>query len=142
MVIKLADGSIRQPADILENVPIQVGKFVILCGFIVLDMDENFQALVILGRPFLATVEVAIDVYACTLSFQLCGERVDVYFPSPTSPLKPANLSPPTVPMHTVPPAASPLIMVFDGDGSPSNISRSPSANPNPIGIAYTILGR
>ena len=56
MVIKLADGSIRHPVGILEDVPIQVGNFIIPCDFIVVDMVESSQAPVILGRPFVATV--------------------------------------------------------------------------------------
>jgi len=55
-VIKLADGSIRHPTGVLEDVPIQVGNFIIPCDFIVVDMVESSQAPVILGRPFVATV--------------------------------------------------------------------------------------
>jgi len=53
LVIQLADHSIKQPVGILQDVPVQVAKFIIPCDFIVLDMDENFQAPLILGRPFL-----------------------------------------------------------------------------------------
>ena len=62
MMIQLADCSIRQPVGILEDVPIQVGKFLIPCNFIVLDMAEDFPAPLILGRPFLATAGAVIDV--------------------------------------------------------------------------------
>jgi len=55
LTIQLADCSTRQPVGILEDVPIQVGKFLIPCDFIVLDMDEDFPTPLILGRPFLAT---------------------------------------------------------------------------------------
>ena len=41
MVIKLADGSTRHPAGVLEDIPVQVGNFVIPCHFIVLDIDES-----------------------------------------------------------------------------------------------------
>ena len=61
MVIKLANSSIRRLAGILEEFPIQVGKFVIPCDFIVLDMDENSQAPVILGRSSLATAGAVIE---------------------------------------------------------------------------------
>ena len=81
LVIQLADYSIKRPVGILEDVPVHVGKFIIPCDFIILDMDENFQAPLILGRPFLATTEAMIDVHAGTMSFQLCGERVDFCLP-------------------------------------------------------------
>ena len=67
MTIQLSDYSIRQPVGILEDVLIQVGKFLIPCDFIVLDMDEDFPAPLIFGRPFLATVGAVIDVQAGTL---------------------------------------------------------------------------
>jgi len=47
---------------ILEDVPVQVGKFIISYDFIFSDMDENFQTHLILGRPFLTTAGVVIDV--------------------------------------------------------------------------------
>jgi len=55
----------------MDDVPIQVGKFIIPCDFIILDMDENLQAPLISWRPFLATVGAVIDVQAGTMSFQL-----------------------------------------------------------------------
>jgi len=72
-----------------------VGKFIIPCDFIVLDMDENFQAPLILGRLFLATAGVVIDVQAGIMSFQLCEKRVDFCFPQLTPSPLPATPSPP-----------------------------------------------
>ena len=76
---------------ILVDVPVHAGKFIILSDFIVLDMDENFQAPLIFERPFLATVGVGINVLACIMSFQLCGKRVDFCFPQPTPSSLPAT---------------------------------------------------
>ena len=42
LVTQLADRSIKRPVGILDDVPIQVDKFIIPCDFIVLDKDENF----------------------------------------------------------------------------------------------------
>ena len=53
-----------------EDVPVQVGKFIIPYDFIILYMDDNFQVPIILGRPFLATVGAVIDVQMGTISFQ------------------------------------------------------------------------
>ena len=69
MLIQLADCSTRQPAGILEDVLVQVGRCIILCDFIIMDMDGDFQAPLILGRLFLATAGVVIDVQVGTLSF-------------------------------------------------------------------------
>jgi len=62
LVIQPADGSIRHPAGVLEDIPVQLGNSVVPCNFVVLDMDESSQAPIILGRPFLATARVVIDV--------------------------------------------------------------------------------
>ncbi|KAJ9177086.1 hypothetical protein P3X46_012338 [Hevea brasiliensis] len=60
--LQLADRSVKYPVGILENIPIKVGKFFILVDFIVLEMEEDVQIPIILGRPFLATAGAIIDV--------------------------------------------------------------------------------
>ena len=69
LVIQLADRSVKRPVGVLEDVPVQVDKFIIPCDFIILDMDENFQAPLILGRSFLTTAGTVIDVQVSTMSF-------------------------------------------------------------------------
>ncbi|KAG7567965.1 Retrotransposon gag domain [Arabidopsis thaliana x Arabidopsis arenosa] len=58
----LADGSVRLPHGILENLPIKIGNVEIPTDFIVLKMDEDPVNPLILGRPFLATAGAVIDV--------------------------------------------------------------------------------
>ncbi|KAJ9162843.1 hypothetical protein P3X46_022585 [Hevea brasiliensis] len=53
--LQLADRSVKYPVGILENIPIKVGKFFILVDFVVLEMEEDVEIPIILGRPFLAT---------------------------------------------------------------------------------------
>ena len=71
LIIRLADRTLRRPAGILDDAPIRVGKFIILCDFIIMDMDDNSRAPIILGRPFLATAGAVIYRQARTMSFQL-----------------------------------------------------------------------
>ena len=120
LVIQLADSSIRHPTGVLEDIPVQLGNFVVPCDFVVLDMDESFHAPVILGRPFLATVGAVIDVQAGIISFQLCGEKVDFYFPPPTPSLLPVIPCSPEAHVHTVPPDATLGTTIFDVDGGSS----------------------
>jgi len=54
MSIQLADRYIKYPLGMLEDVPLQVGKFFISCDFVILEMEEDAQIAIILGRPFLA----------------------------------------------------------------------------------------
>ena len=141
LVTKLADGFIRHLAAVLEDIPVQVENFVIPCDFIVLDMDESFQAPVILGRPFLATTRTMIDVRASTISFQLCRERVDFCFPPPTPFSLPATPSSPEAPVHTVPPDATLSTTIFYGNGGssvwPIDSYNAPPPIPIDFGITY-----
>ena len=55
MCLSMENKSITYPLGILENVPTKVGKFVILADFIVLEMEEDLEILILFGRPFLRT---------------------------------------------------------------------------------------
>ncbi|XP_027158369.1 uncharacterized protein LOC113759989 [Coffea eugenioides] len=74
---QLADRSIRHPMGILENVLIKVQKFIIPVDFVVLDMEEDVNVLIILGRPFLATAGTIIDVKRDKFKFQIGEEEVE-----------------------------------------------------------------
>ncbi|XP_057986650.1 uncharacterized protein LOC131171198 [Hevea brasiliensis] len=60
--LQLAGRFVKYPVGILENIPIKVGKFFIPVDFVVLEMEEDIQIPIILGRPFLATAGAIIDV--------------------------------------------------------------------------------
>lgn len=51
----LADRSVKYPVGILEDLPVMVGNCEIPTDFVVLEMGEEAQDPLILGRPFLAT---------------------------------------------------------------------------------------
>lgn len=53
--LQLVDKSITYPRGLIEDVLIKVEKFIFLVDFIVLDMEEDEEKPLILGRPFLAT---------------------------------------------------------------------------------------
>jgi Aspartyl protease len=55
MILQLADSSVRLPLGIVEDVPVQVGKFFVPGDFVVMEMDEDKDVPVILGRHFLRT---------------------------------------------------------------------------------------
>ena len=60
--LQLVDRSITYPRGILEDVLVKVNKFIFPVNFIILDMEEDHEVPLILGRPFLATGRVLIDV--------------------------------------------------------------------------------
>ncbi|XP_021746056.1 uncharacterized protein LOC110711928 [Chenopodium quinoa] len=52
MSIQLADRSVKVPLGVLKDIPIQVGKVLVPCDFVIMEMDEDPKIPLILGRPF------------------------------------------------------------------------------------------
>nr|XP_016458405.1 PREDICTED: uncharacterized protein LOC107782089 [Nicotiana tabacum] len=60
--LQLADLTTIIPEGIVEDVLVRVDKFVFPVDFIVVNMGENREAPLILGRPFLATGRAIMDI--------------------------------------------------------------------------------
>ncbi|XP_021775725.1 uncharacterized protein LOC110739577 [Chenopodium quinoa] len=54
--IQLADRSVKLPCGELEDFPIQVGHIYVPCDFVVMDMEEDVDTALILGREALKTL--------------------------------------------------------------------------------------
>ena len=76
MTLQLADTSTRKPLGIVEDVPVQVGRFFVPADFVVVDMKEDKDVPIILGRPFLRTARAIFDTYEGTLTMNIGGEKV------------------------------------------------------------------
>nr|GEV62690.1 reverse transcriptase domain-containing protein [Tanacetum cinerariifolium] len=63
MVLELADRTISKPTGVAENVFIKVGKFYFPADFVVLNFVADPRVPLILGRPFLSTAHVIINIY-------------------------------------------------------------------------------
>ncbi|GKV45791.1 hypothetical protein SLEP1_g52835 [Rubroshorea leprosula] len=74
--LQLADRSIKYPREVVEDILVKVDKFIFSIDFIVLDMEEDFEMPLILGRPFLATGRALIDVQQGSLSLRIHDEEV------------------------------------------------------------------
>nr|GEU94299.1 hypothetical protein [Tanacetum cinerariifolium] len=61
--LELADRTISKPTGVAENVFVKVDKFYFPVDFVVLDFIADPRGPLILGRPFLSTDHVFIDVY-------------------------------------------------------------------------------
>ncbi|XP_016164745.1 uncharacterized protein LOC107607289 [Arachis ipaensis] len=61
MSLQLADRSLKIPNGVVENLLVKVGKFIFPADFVILDMDEERNNSIILGRPFLVTSRAIID---------------------------------------------------------------------------------
>ncbi|XP_042944980.1 uncharacterized protein LOC122278839, partial [Carya illinoinensis] len=74
--LQLADRSIKYPRGIIEDVLVKVDKFIFPADFVVLDMEEDEEVPLILGRPFLATGRALIDVQKGELTLRVNKEEV------------------------------------------------------------------
>ena len=54
----------------------KIDKFIFPVDFVVLDIEEDREVPIILGRPFLATVQALIDVREDNLTLRVNGEEV------------------------------------------------------------------
>ncbi|CAM9000090.1 unnamed protein product [Rhodiola kirilowii] len=77
--LKLADRSSRIPRGVLRDVPIKVGKFFIPVDFYVLEMNVEQEMPVIVGRPFLNTVEVVIRCGEGSIELKIGDEKLKLF---------------------------------------------------------------
>ncbi|XP_058726313.1 uncharacterized protein LOC131597646 [Vicia villosa] len=77
MSFQLAGRSVKYPVGMLENIHVQLGQFYIPTDFIIMDIQEDSNIPVILGRPFLATVGAIIDVKRGKLTFEVGEEKIE-----------------------------------------------------------------
>lgn len=63
IAIYMADRSITYPHRVIEDLLVKVGKFVFLVDFEVLDMHEDEELPIILGRHFLSTINALVDFH-------------------------------------------------------------------------------
>jgi hypothetical protein len=80
--LQMADKSTTIPVGICEDVPVQVANiFLILTNFVVLEMPEDDNMSIILGRPFLNTAGAVIDCNQGKVTFNVNDKEHTVYFP-------------------------------------------------------------
>ncbi|CAM8968647.1 unnamed protein product [Rhodiola kirilowii] len=71
-----ASVSIILPKGILKDVPVKVKNIYIPADFIVLEISEDIDIPIILGRPFLYTTKVVIDMDRRSIALRVGSERV------------------------------------------------------------------
>ncbi|GJS72287.1 putative reverse transcriptase domain-containing protein [Tanacetum coccineum] len=78
LTVELADRTVKYPKGIVENVLVGIGKFTFPIDFIILDMPEDVNVPLILGRPFLSTARAKIDVYKRKITLRV-GEKKIIF---------------------------------------------------------------
>ena len=76
----MADKSSAIPIGICEDVNVVVANVTILTDFVILEMPEDDNMSIILGRRFLNTAVVVIDCNKSNFTFHINGEHT-VHFP-------------------------------------------------------------
>ena len=79
--LQMADKSTAIPIGVCEDVPVVVANVSILTNFVILDMPEDDNMSIILGRPFLNTAGAFIDCNKSKVTFHVNGNEHTVYFP-------------------------------------------------------------
>ncbi|XP_062093943.1 uncharacterized protein LOC133799978 [Humulus lupulus] len=62
VTLQMVDRSVKYPHGLIEDVLVKVDKFIFPTYFIILDMEEDANIPIILGRPFLATGKTLINI--------------------------------------------------------------------------------
>ena len=78
--LQMVDKSIAIPIGIYEDVPIVVANVTILTDFVILEMPEDDNMSIILGRPFLNTAGAVIDCNKSKVTFHINGNEHRVHF--------------------------------------------------------------
>ena len=76
MTLQMVDRTLSQLEGVLKDVLIKVGKIIFPVNFVVMDMEEDTQVPLLLGRPFLATGTTLIDVKNGELTLRVEDEAV------------------------------------------------------------------
>jgi len=76
MTLQLADHSIIYPTRVLEDIPIKMGKIYIPTDFVV-DIKEDSEIPILLGRPFLVIAGAVINVKYGKIAFHVGDEKVE-----------------------------------------------------------------
>ena len=78
MTLQLTDHSIKHPYGIVEDLLVKVDKFLFPVDFVVMNIKEDVDVPLILGRPFMKTTKVIIDADKGKL--KVCFENEEVSF--------------------------------------------------------------
>ncbi|XP_017613882.1 uncharacterized protein LOC108459020 [Gossypium arboreum] len=76
MTLQLVDQSLARLEGKIENVLVHVDKFIFPTKFIVLDFEADKKVLIILGRPFLVTGRILINVQKGELTMRVQDDQV------------------------------------------------------------------
>ncbi|XP_058764881.1 uncharacterized protein LOC131638338 [Vicia villosa] len=76
MTLQLANKSATLPYGVAQDMLVKVDKFLFLVDFVVIDMEEDKESPIILGRPFMKTTRMMIDIDDGIMKLKVQDEEV------------------------------------------------------------------
>ncbi|XP_058762162.1 uncharacterized protein LOC131635553 [Vicia villosa] len=76
MTLQLADKSLTSPYGVAQDMLVKVDKFLFPVDFVVVDMEEDRDVPLILGRPFMKTARMMIDIDDGLMKVRVQDEEV------------------------------------------------------------------
>ena len=80
VTLQLADRSLKHPQGVIQDVLVKVDKFIFPADFIVLDIEEDKEIPIVLGRPFQETSRAMIDVQKGELKLRVRMMKSDLAY--------------------------------------------------------------
>ena len=77
MRLQMADKTMKKPVGIVDDVLVKIGTFIFPADFVVLDMEEDADMPLIIGRPLLRTARALIDVHQGKLIVRLNDKSLE-----------------------------------------------------------------
>jgi len=77
MTLQLADRSLKYPYGVAEDVLVKVDKFMFPVDFVIMDIEEDSEVPLILGRPLMKMAKVIIDVDDGKLKVKVQDDEVN-----------------------------------------------------------------
>ncbi|XP_050877208.1 uncharacterized protein LOC127080967 [Lathyrus oleraceus] len=78
MTLQFADHSVKKPYGIVEDVLVKIDMFVISVDFVILEMPEDEEIPLIIGRPFLKTGRCLINIEEGTMTLKVYDEKLKI----------------------------------------------------------------
>ncbi|XP_047270381.1 uncharacterized protein LOC124899523 [Capsicum annuum] len=72
----MSNRSIKKPIGVLHDMLVKVDRFIFPADFVILDCAMDVKVSIILGRPFLDTQKVLVDVESGKMKFWLNNDEV------------------------------------------------------------------
>ncbi|XP_023514511.1 uncharacterized protein LOC111778767 [Cucurbita pepo subsp. pepo] len=79
VTLQLTDQSFTHLEGKIEDILIQVDKFIFPANFIILDYEADHDVPIILGRPFLKTGRTLVDVHKGTIMLRMNDQQIEFH---------------------------------------------------------------